>query len=122
MYELACEIESLKFQACILEEDLKTATPLEILQGMHDFGLIESYPNVSIAIRLFLTLPVTIASCERSFSKVKIINNFLRSTIVQKRLSKHAIISIEYNMAKDIDYEDIINDFSQFKSRRVKLI
>lgn len=111
----------LKFEASILVDDLKTATPLEILQGLHDFGLIESYPNINIAIRLFLTLPVSIASCERSFSKLKLIKNYLRSTIGQDRLSNLAIISIEYNIAKDINYDDIINDFAQMKARRVQL-
>lgn len=120
-YELSCEIESLKFEASILVDDLETAIPLDILQGLHDYGLIESYPNINIAIRLFLTLPVSIASCERSFSKLKLIKNYLRSTIGQDRLSNIGIISIEYDIAKDINYDNIIDEFAQIKARKVRL-
>ena len=71
MYEFTCEIQGFKFEASTLIKNIKTATPLDILQALHDFGLTESYPNINIAIRIFLTLPVTTTSCERSFSKLK---------------------------------------------------
>ncbi|KAG5266313.1 hypothetical protein AALO_G00229580, partial [Alosa alosa] len=41
---------------------------------------------------LFLTLPVTVATSERSFSKLKTIKNHLRSTVGQERLSGFAIL------------------------------
>jgi hypothetical protein len=33
----------------------------------------DSYPNVSIAYQILLTMPVTVASTERSFSKLKLL-------------------------------------------------
>ncbi|XP_074305332.1 uncharacterized protein LOC141640427 [Silene latifolia] len=41
----------------------------------------DCYPNASIAYRIFLTVPVTVASAERSFSKLKLIKNYLRSSM-----------------------------------------
>ena len=36
------------------------------------------YPyNIGIALRLFLILPVTIATCERTFSKLKFRNDLM---------------------------------------------
>lgn len=34
-----------------------------------------SFPNICVLLRIFLTIPVTVASAERSFSKLKIIKN-----------------------------------------------
>ena len=61
--------------------------------------LIVNHPAVtstfSTVFILFLTLPVTVATAERSFSKLKLIKNYLRSTMGQERLSGLAMLSIE---------------------------
>lgn len=41
----------------------------------------------------------------RSFSKLKLIKNYLRSTIGQEQLANLSIISIEYNIVKNINYD-----------------
>jgi hypothetical protein len=50
-----------------------------------------------------LTLPVTSATAERSFSKLKLIKSYLRSTMTNERLSGLALISIERGLAENID-------------------
>ncbi|CAH0551178.1 unnamed protein product [Brassicogethes aeneus] len=57
--------------------------------------LISSIPDICTAFQLFLVLPVTSAQPERTFSKLKIIKSFTRSSMVQNRLSSLAIISVE---------------------------
>jgi len=52
---------------------------------------------------LLLTLPVTVATCERSFSKLKLIKNFLRSTMSRECLSDLAVLLIENHRAKQLD-------------------
>ena len=42
---------------------------------------LEFFPNACIAFRILLTILVTIASAERSFSKLKLIKSYLRSTM-----------------------------------------
>lgn len=44
------------------------------------------FADVVTAVLLFLTLLVTVASAERTFSKLKIIKNYLRNTMEQDRL------------------------------------
>lgn len=74
-------------------------------------------PNTLIAYRILLTIPVSVASGERSFSKLKIIKNYLRNRTEQERLSNLAIISIEKDLANILDYNDVITDFANLKSR-----
>lgn len=49
--------------------------------------------------RIFLTMPVITATSERIFSELKIIKNYLRSSMYQERLSNLAILSIEHEIA-----------------------
>lgn len=118
--ELCLEIESFKHQTNSLLPDLKNADFLTLLNCFEEYGLASSYPNIGISLRLVLTLPVTSASCERSFSKLKLIKNYLRSQIGQERLT-NLILSIEYNIAEKIDYDQIINKMVTEKSRKVIL-
>uniref|UniRef100_A0A8C5BKB5 HAT C-terminal dimerisation domain-containing protein n=1 Tax=Gadus morhua TaxID=8049 RepID=A0A8C5BKB5_GADMO len=45
--------------------------------------------------KIAVVLPVSSASCERSFSTLRIIKSYLRSTMTEKRLSSLAVLSIE---------------------------
>uniref|UniRef100_A0A8I6WJA9 HAT C-terminal dimerisation domain-containing protein n=1 Tax=Hordeum vulgare subsp. vulgare TaxID=112509 RepID=A0A8I6WJA9_HORVV len=78
----------------------------------------DCYPNVSIAYRILLTVPVTVASAERSFSKLKLLKNYLRSTMSQERLNGLAICCIEKDVLDNIDLDTIINDFASKNARR----
>ena len=95
--------------------------PKEILTFIHKNSLMSVYPNAVIAFRIFLTIPVTVASSERSFSKLKLIKTYLRSTMTQERLTNLALLSIENDITKTIDYNEVIDQFAKLKSRKVKL-
>lgn len=92
-------------------------SPVEVLQfiARNDFFT----PNVAVALRILLTLPVSVSSGERSFSKLKRIKTYLRSTTGQKRLSDLTLIAIENEIAKKMDLKDIIRKFSQIKARKI---
>ncbi|KAM4108034.1 hypothetical protein ACB094_03G014700 [Castanea mollissima] len=57
--------------------------------------------------RILLTISVTVASAERSFSKLKLIKSYLRSTMSQERLSGLAILSIEKEMLAELESRKI---------------
>ncbi|CAI6349703.1 unnamed protein product [Macrosiphum euphorbiae] len=67
-----------------------------------------------------LTIPLTSAGAERTFSKLKLIKTYLRSTMSQQRLSGLATIRIEKELSEQLNYEDIINDFASKKARKIK--
>ncbi|KAL8461686.1 hypothetical protein ACS0TY_032973 [Phlomoides rotata] len=77
------------------------------------------FPNAYIAYKILLTIPVTVASAERSFSKLKLIKTFLRSTMSQDRLNGLAMLSIQKELTGQIDYSDVINVFAAKTVRRV---
>ena len=54
---------------------------------------------------------MNIASVERSFTKLKLLRNHLRTTILQERLNELAICSIEKDILDNIDQDMILNDF-----------
>jgi hypothetical protein len=66
---------------------------------------------------ILLTLPVTVAASERSFSKLKLIKNYLRSSVGQMRLSGLAVISIERDCAIKFGTSVVIRNFAESKAR-----
>jgi len=92
--------------------------PVEILRFLKEHGC---FPNATIAYRVLLTIPVTVASAERSFSKLKLLKTYLRSTMTQERLNDLAIIALEGELLEKIDYEHIIEDFISKNTKRMML-
>ena len=56
------------------------------------------------------------ANAERSFSRLKIIKNYLRYTMINERLSGLTLISTEREMTENIDFEATINRSALMKS------
>ncbi|XP_062201992.1 uncharacterized protein LOC133904509 [Phragmites australis] len=88
---------------------------MEIFEFVRD---ADCYPNISVAYRILFTVPVTVASAERSFSKLKLLKNHLRSTMSQERLNGLATLCIEKKLLDEIDIDTIINDFASRNVRR----
>ena len=71
------------------------------------------YPNTVIALRILLTLPISVAQGERSFSKLKLFKTYLRSLLGQEKLDGLAIISIEREIVENIDLNEAIEEFAK---------
>ena len=83
----------------------------------HEFQLI--FKQIFILLKIYLSVPISSAGCERSFSCLKRVKTYLRSTMGQARLSSLAIINIESDCLKLININDIIDCFSKGKYRRL---
>ena len=79
-----------------------------------------SVPDIVTVFKIFLTLPVTVASAERSFSKLKLIKNYMymRSNMSQDMLSGLSILSIENERARNLDLSEIVKQFAEKNARR----
>ena len=94
---------------------LRTANLLNAINAKKLGGL---FPNVCIALRIFCTLPVSVASGERSFSASARIKNFHRSCQTQTRVSGLVTLCLESELAKKLNFEEVINSFPSAKVRK----
>ena len=68
---------------------------------------------------MLLTIPVTVASGEKSFSKLKLIKTYLQSILGDEKLTYLANLSIENEIDQRIDFSEIIKNFAKLKVRKV---
>ena len=81
----------------------------------------DSFPNTTTAYRILLTVPITVASAERSFSKLKLLKSYLRASMSQERLSGLPLIAIENSFLEELDVEFLIDDFASKHVNRMAL-
>jgi hypothetical protein len=122
------EIVAAKF---LLDDKLKkmqnkdksvSLSTVDIYTELQKFG---AFKTLELLLQISMTLPVTTASCERSFSCLKRVKNYLRSTMGHERLSSLALISIERDLSHpdSVDIEKVIDNFKLYsnKCRRILL-
>lgn len=76
------------------------------------------FPTLRKVLQLALTAPIANVSAERSFSCMRRIRTYVRSTMTEKRLSAIANLAIEADMAKLLDFDKVVNIFSKLPSLR----
>ena len=77
------------------------------------------FPNLSKMGAICLSIPVTTASVERSFSQMKLIKTHLRSSLNDKSLSNLMKIALESpDELTDSHLEEVVNVWNR-KSRRI---
>ena len=96
--------------ACNLEEALSSMISME-----------DAFLAVVQLLSLAMTFPVTSATAERSFSALKRIKTYLRSTMLQERLCNLAILSIEHSLSGSLDLDEVIDKFDEQHPRRIPL-
>jgi len=73
-------------------------------------------------ITIAIVLPVSTASCERSFSIMRQIKTYLRNSMGDERLSNLAVLSIESKRSKTLDLDIVVDEFdSRHQNRRIAL-
>lgn len=81
-------------------------------------NLKSCFPNLEIIMRINLCMMITNCTGERSFSKLKLIKNVLRSQIGQTRLNSMSLLSIESDIMDEIDFDELIDEFCLTKCRK----
>ena len=94
-----------------------TADAVKILQEMNPEtrGL---FKDIETLVRLLLVVPVSSAEAERSFSALRRLKTWLRSTMTQKRLNGVAVCHIHQDRLDKLDRKDIAQQFVQGNDRR----
>jgi hypothetical protein len=87
-----------------------------LLNSLYQYKLENLFPNICVSLRILLITPTTVASAERSFSKLKLVKNYLRSSMSQDHLVDLARLSIESEIARKIYFANVIT-----RSKKVPL-
>lgn len=107
--------------ASIIDSKKDEAMELQFYKLLINNSLGVCFPNLEIALRIYLSMMITNCSGERSFSTLKRVKNELRNTMSQERLNHLTIMNIEYDLLRELDVNSIISMFSKIKSRKVCL-
>ena len=75
------------------------------------------YPNINILLKLLLVLPISTATAERTFSSLRILKTWLRSTVAEERLSGLGLMYIHRN----ISLNNIIEKWYNLCNIRIQL-
>lgn len=119
--ELLLEIPRLRKRLKAANVIVSDWASLDFLKFIVEWDFTESLPNLMIALKLFMTIGVSVASCERSFSKLKLTKNYLRSTMTQTRLNNLGILTIEHEATQNMNFIDVITEFAAVKARKKRL-
>ena len=95
--------------------DLRPASPAEAIKEC-DCVL---FPNISVLLQIACTILVTSCECERSASALRRLNNYMRASMGQSRLSYLALLHIHYDTLVDLDV--VVDCYARLQPRRLAL-
>ena len=82
-------------------------TVSEMFQTMHENDLFDMFPEFSSVVHILAEIPATSCSAERSFSGLRRLKTYLRSTMGQQRVSNIALINTEREYANSVVKKDM---------------
>jgi hAT family C-terminal dimerisation region len=85
------------------------ATALQILRK--ECPLLRLLPQVVMLMKLLCILPCSTATAERSFSQLKFIKNYMRSTMDQPRLNHLMVLAIHRNQLSALNIDRVMFEF-----------
>lgn len=78
------------------------------------------YPCISTLLKILATLPISVATAERSFSTLRRLKTWLRASMGEERLTGLALMHIHQDI--DIDIDNIITRFAKSSKRRLEFV
>jgi hypothetical protein len=83
--------------------------------------ILHTFTNIEILLQLYLTIPCTNYSSERSFSALKRITTRFSSCTIQERLDDLSLLTIGNYITLLFDFDSVIETFAQKKLRKKSL-
>ena len=109
----AAEVEFLRWQHYWKRSEKPDAEkPSTVVEALRVANQLCTYPAISTLLRIFATLPVTIATCERSFSALKHLKTYLKSTMCEDRLNGLSLLFVNRDLP--LRYDSVIEEFSKW--------
>ena len=92
-------------------------TVSEMLDTMHENDIFDMFPVFSKVAHILAVMPTTSYSAERSFSALRRLKTYLRSTMGQQRVTSIALINIERAYTNSVVNNDMNLIFDIFGRR-----
>jgi hypothetical protein len=80
------------------------------------------FPQLFLALKIYFAIPVSSAEGERSFSCLRRLKTWLRTTMGEERLSSLALINIESEIAEILDRNELVNKFALERDRMLNFL
>ncbi|KAF0304867.1 Zinc finger MYM-type protein 1 [Amphibalanus amphitrite] len=91
----------------------------DVVSALQDASIRTLLPDCVTLVKLLLTAPATSCTAERSFSVLRRLKNWLRSTISQERLSQAAVLASYPEKVDALDIEKEMREFAAQTAQRV---
>ncbi|XP_054263675.1 52 kDa repressor of the inhibitor of the protein kinase-like [Macrosteles quadrilineatus] len=85
----------------------------------HAMRYTTSLPNISVLIQIICTIPVTTSTAERSFSALRRLKTYLRTTITEERLNGLANLHINQSVSSKISADEVLTLFAKKHKRKL---
>ena len=108
----ALEAELDLWEACWLNDSSCHPDNLSSTLKSIDF---KSFSNIKVCLRILGTLPMTTCTFERSFSSIRRLKTYTRSSMISERLNGIALMHVHQEVVPDI--EKVINSFAVTNTR-----
>ncbi|XP_075396922.1 zinc finger MYM-type protein 1-like [Tenrec ecaudatus] len=76
------------------------------------------FPNVEIALRMFLTLMITNCTVERSFSSLKRLKSPQPTAMIPESLDSFSLLCMEIDILRQLNSDEIIEEFLRAKDKK----
>ena len=106
--------DALRTEIDLMSQDIQHVCP------QNGNGQWQRYPNLQV-YQLALTVPITVASNERSFSRLKLVKSYLRTTMTEHCLDDIMIITCESDIADKLELDELARSWSLLKARRIQV-
>ncbi|CAF4787549.1 unnamed protein product, partial [Rotaria sp. Silwood2] len=113
---------SLKNEFVVIKPMLESKKVNNIIQLFNELiSMSDAFPQTLKMIKNAVTMLISQVTCERAFSKMKIIKNYLQNSMTDKRLSDLTVLAIERDF--DINFERVVDKFAKnHKNCRILLL
>ena len=103
------------------KHSIKSVTNVRtIAEGMNQSEIYKKLlGEIDKALKIYFTFPVTTATAERSFSSLRRLKTYLRSTMTQSRLNNLFILYVHSLESEELDLKTIARQFISVNSRRL---
>lgn len=68
-------------------------------------------PDVVNLLKIYLTMPITTATAERTFSALRRLKSYLRNSMTQRRLNNCMVCHVHKDYLEDISLSRLANEF-----------